>query len=184
MPRLPAPMAALAALISFVPLSDASAHCFVGSRFFPATLNVDDPCVADELSLPTISVFKNEDVPSAQQLDISGEFSKRITENLGVSIESTWTRIRPPIGPTANGFQNLESTLKYQFLTDPTHELVLSAALSVEWGNTGAAQVGANHLRRRSRYRRVDVRCRSPCALPRLWRLAAVQFSLPQGKRG
>jgi len=136
-------MAALAALISFVPLSDASAHCFVGSRFFPATLNVDDPCVADELSLPTISVFKNEDVPSAQQLDISGEFSKRITENLGVSIESTWTRIRPPIGPTANGFQNLESTLKYQFLTDPTHELVLSAALSVEWGNTGAAQVGA-----------------------------------------
>ena len=44
--------------------SDALAHCFVGGRFFPATLNIDDPCVADELSLPTVSVFKNSDDPS------------------------------------------------------------------------------------------------------------------------
>ena len=58
----------------------ASAHCFVGARFMPATLNVDDPCVADELSLPTVSMFKNGDDPSARQTDISAEFSKRITE--------------------------------------------------------------------------------------------------------
>jgi hypothetical protein len=32
--------------------SDALAHCFVGARFFPATLAIDDPCVADEMSLP------------------------------------------------------------------------------------------------------------------------------------
>ena len=29
--------------------SGASAHCFVGGRFFPATLGTDDPCVADEM---------------------------------------------------------------------------------------------------------------------------------------
>ena len=28
--------------------SGAFAHCFVGGRFFPATLGIDDPCVADE----------------------------------------------------------------------------------------------------------------------------------------
>src|SRR5438477_11471492 len=61
--------------------SDALAHCFVGARFFPATLAIDDPCVADEISLPTVSIFKNGDDPSAKELDVSGEYSKRITEN-------------------------------------------------------------------------------------------------------
>jgi hypothetical protein len=135
--------AAAAALLSAMPLSEALAHCYVGSRFFPATVNVDDPCVADELSLPTVSAFKNGDVPPARQLDISGEFSKRITESFGVSVADTWTRLRPPGGPTANGFQNLETTFKYQAVTDAAHEFVLSAAVSVEWANTGARQVGA-----------------------------------------
>lgn len=134
---------AWAILIASLPLTDALAHCFVGARFLPATITVDDPCVADELSLPTVSSFKNEDVPPARQLDISGEFSKRITDAFGVSVEPTWTRIRPPGGPTANGFQNVETMAKYQFLTDAAHELVMSAALSVEWGNTGAQAVGA-----------------------------------------
>ena len=90
----------LALFITFVPVANAFAHCIVGNRFFPATLNVDDPCIADELSLPTIEVFKNGDNPSAQELDISGEFSKRITEDFGVSVGSTWTQLRPPGGPT------------------------------------------------------------------------------------
>src|ERR1700704_1922887 len=76
--------------------SAASAHCFVGGRFFPATLGVDDPCVADELSLPTVSGFKTGDDPPARQLDVSVEYSKRITESFGVSIASTWTHLRPP----------------------------------------------------------------------------------------
>src|SRR4029077_200341 len=50
---------ALAAFTVFLPISNALAHCFVGGRFMPATLIVDDPCVADELSLPTVSRFKN-----------------------------------------------------------------------------------------------------------------------------
>ena len=71
----------------------------------PATLIVDDPCVADELSLPTISRFKNGDDPTARELDISGEYSKRITDTLGVSVGSTWTHLRPPGGPNASGFR-------------------------------------------------------------------------------
>jgi len=126
--------------------SDALAHCFVGGRFFPATLNIDDPCVADELSLPTVSVFKNGDDPSAREIDISGEFSKRITENFGISIGETWTHLRPPGGPNASGFQNLETTFKYQFLRDAPHELAMSAGVEVEWGRTGAAQVGAERF--------------------------------------
>ena len=143
MPRLSVRHAALAAVIVMVSVGEASAHCFVGGRFLPATLIVDDPCVADELSLPTVAAFKNGDFPSARELDISGEYSKRITDNFGISVAETWTHLAPPGGPNASGFQNLETTFKYQFLTDATHELVLSAAVSVEWGNTGARGVGA-----------------------------------------
>src|SRR5438046_9692185 len=89
--------------------TNADAHCFVGNRFFPATLNVDDPCVADEMSLPTVSYFRNGDDPSARQLDVSGEYSKRITDTFAISVGSTWTRLRPPDGPTARGFQDRES---------------------------------------------------------------------------
>ena len=132
MPRLPAYGAALVAVVTFAPLSDASAHCWIGGRFLPATLIVDDPCVADELSLPTVAYFHNGDIPSARELDISGEFSKRITDNFGVSIGSTWTRLSPPGGPNASGFQNLETSFMYQIAIDPVHEAIFSAALDIE----------------------------------------------------
>jgi hypothetical protein len=32
----------------------AQAHCEVGNRTLAATLTFDDPCVSDELSLPTV----------------------------------------------------------------------------------------------------------------------------------
>ena len=38
-----------------------SAHGFAGSRFFPATLSTDDPFVADEFSLPTVSSIVTPD---------------------------------------------------------------------------------------------------------------------------
>lgn len=134
---------ALAAAVVAISQTGASAHCFVGGRFFPATLGIDDPCVADELSLPTVSWFKTGDDPPARQTDVSVEYSKRITDTFGVSVGSTWTHLRPSGMPSQSGFQNLETTFKYQFLTLPEREFVMSAALAVEWGNTGAAGVGA-----------------------------------------
>jgi hypothetical protein len=146
MSRFTLRMAAIAALTAFLPVSSALAHCFVGGRFMPATLNVDDPCVADELSLPTVSAFKNGDDPSARQLNISGEYSKRITDTFGISVGPTWTHLRPPGGPNASGFQNLDTMFKWQFLTLAEHELVMSVGLSVEWGGTGARGVGADRF--------------------------------------
>jgi hypothetical protein len=137
---------AFAAGMFWLGASGASAHCFVGGRFFPATLATDDPCVADEMSLPTIAIFKNGDDPSAREIDISGEVSKRITENFGISIGETWTHLSPPGGPSASGFQNLETAFQYQLLKNAPHELALLAGVVVEWGGTGAAQVGADRF--------------------------------------
>ena len=134
--------AALAAGAAVLASGSASAHCFVGGRFFPATLGIDDPCVADELSLPTVSWSKTADIPPATEWDISGEISKRITENFGVSIGQTWTQIRQPDGSVTAGFQDLETTFQYQLLKDGSHELALLAGVIVDWGNTGANNSG------------------------------------------
>jgi hypothetical protein len=133
---------ALASFIALVPGSDAFAHCFVGARFFPATLATDDPCVADEMSLPTVSWSKTADMPPASEWDISGEFSKRITENFGASIGEAWTQIRQPDGSVTAGFQNFETAFQYQLLKDGSHELALLAGVIVDWGNTGAIDSG------------------------------------------
>jgi len=133
--------------IALVPLTESGAHEIVGNRFFPATLGIDDPGVNDELSLPTVAIFKTGDDPSFKQRDISVEFSKRITEAFAVSFGATHTHLSAPGGPIgmgANGFQNLETTFKYRVFKNPEHEFVMSVGLSVEWGGTGAQSVGAD----------------------------------------
>jgi hypothetical protein len=129
-------------LATLAVMTDASAHCFVGQRFLPATIATDDPCVADEMSLPTVSYGKTADMPPATEVDISGEISKRITEDFGISVGTTWTHIGQPGNPTLAGFGNLETTFQYQLLKDGPHELALLLGLVVDWGNTGATNSG------------------------------------------
>src|SRR5690349_24465237 len=97
---------ALATALTVLPAIGALAHGFAGSRFFPATIVIDDPFVADELSLPTASNLKTSTDPSVVQTDISSELSKRITPEFGLSLGYAWTHLDqagPPHNP--NGFQ-------------------------------------------------------------------------------
>ncbi len=133
--------------IALIPISPSAAHEIVGNRVFPVTLGIDDPGVNDEISLPTVDSFKTGDDPSFKQRDISGEFSKRITEAFAVSFAPTYTHLSAPGGLTgmgASGFQNLETTFKYRVFRDAAHEFVLSAGLIIEWGGTGSKSVGAD----------------------------------------
>jgi hypothetical protein len=133
---------ALGFLVTLATSSHAAAHCFIGQRFLPATLATDDPCVADELSLPTVTYSKTADVPPATEADISGEISKRITEDFGFSIGETWSHFSQPDGPSRSGFGDLETTFQYQLLKDGPHELALLLGTIVDWGGTGATNVG------------------------------------------
>lgn len=133
----------------FMPCALALGHEIAGNRSFPATLAIDDPGVADELALPTWSTYKTGDDPSVRQHDVSGEFSKRITEDFAISFGSTWSRISAPGGPAmtgASGFQNLETTFKYRLFKSAEHEFVMSAGLNIEWGGSGAQDVGAERF--------------------------------------
>jgi hypothetical protein len=127
------------ALLSF---SSAFAHCFVGPRFFPATLAIDDPCVADEMSIPTVNWVPTPGAPPGSQLDISVEFDKRITESLGFNISDVWSQIRTPGGPVVQGLGDLETTVQYQLLKDASHETAMLLGLIVDWGGTGNTNAG------------------------------------------
>jgi hypothetical protein len=129
-------------LMTLLSFSCASAHCFVGARFFPATLATDDPCVADEMSLPTVAWFKTGDIPPGSEVDIEVDISKRITEDFGVVIGDTWSQIRQPGNPTLAGFANLDTTFQYQLMKDASHEFAMLVGLSVEWGGTGNTGAG------------------------------------------
>jgi hypothetical protein len=126
------------------PLSSAQAHCFIGDFFLPATLTIDDPCVADELSLPTLSWTKSGAGSPTTQLDLSADISKRITENFGITIGTDWSRIDSAAELPMKGFQNLETNLQYQILEDAADELAISGEVNVDWGGTGAKKLGTD----------------------------------------
>jgi hypothetical protein len=122
------------------------AHGFAGRRFFPATLATEDPFVADELSLPTI--FHQKSLasgaePASGETDFSIDMSKRITENFGIGIGTTYKVIHPDGGDTQRGFDNLEASVKYKLYQNDLHEAIVSAGIDWDIGGTGARRVGA-----------------------------------------
>jgi hypothetical protein len=122
------------------------AHGFAGKRFFPATLTTDDPFVADELSLPTISSIKTpagDDGPATRETDFSVDVSKRITENLGIGFGAAYKDLHPDGGDSLHGFDNVEANIKYKFYQDNDHETILSVGADWDIGGTGTKRVGA-----------------------------------------
>jgi hypothetical protein len=125
----------------------AGAHGLIGQRFFPATLTIDDPFVADELSLPTVSFMRfhsSDEGPGFRQWDISGELSKRLSPDLGFSLAGNYTILDPAQSNTQSGFENMEVSLKYVYFKSAEHETLLSAGVSWEVGGTGSKRIGAD----------------------------------------
>ncbi|HYC21138.1 MAG TPA: hypothetical protein VEI94_00470 [Candidatus Bathyarchaeia archaeon] len=149
MPKLSriAPLIVIAACLLVAGLaSSAAAHGVIGQRFFPATLVIDDPFVADELSLPTLEIARRkgvEDEPASLETDISAELSKRLSRRLGLSIAGTLIVQDEDHGPTIAGFDNMELSLKYVFFDSAPHEVLLSAGVEADVGGTGQKKVGA-----------------------------------------
>ena len=112
----------------------ARAHGIVGERFFPATITSDDPFVADELALPTISLGNHEE-------DYEFEYTKSIFPHLSLSFGGGYVNAHPPGDARATGWENLEITPTWQFVTDADSEFVASAAVGIEIGGSGSAAV-------------------------------------------
>jgi hypothetical protein len=122
------------------------AHGVVGERFFPATLAIDDPFVADELSFPTVSITKlhaGAGAPPTLQTDFSAELSKRLSPDLGISLGAAVALDAPRGKPTIAGFDNMAIGLKYVFLKSAPHELIVAGGVDIDVGGTGQQRVGA-----------------------------------------
>ena len=119
-------------------------HGFAGARFFPATLSTDDPFVADELSLPTVSTIRTPDDGGTRQTDISVDIAKRITPNFGIEVGETFLMLHPHGEESVSGFGNLELGAKYDFFKNDAHEAIISLGLGVEIGGTGSSSIGAD----------------------------------------
>jgi hypothetical protein len=125
----------------------AAAHGFVGQRFFPATIATDDPFVADELSLPTISSVRNnasDDAPASRQTTIGIDFAKRITQNFGIEVGTARQHFSYAGQPAVSGYDNTELGLKYQLYRNEAHESLVSAGLVWEIGGTGSKSIGSD----------------------------------------
>jgi len=93
------------------------AHGYAGARFFPATLLIEDPFVADELALPTFSWTQGGEERGAEEIEFEVEFAKRLTSRLAFSLEGAWVRESSDEG-RVYGFENLGVGAKYQIVTD------------------------------------------------------------------
>ena len=130
---------AMSAVVSPVLVLPAFAHGFAGQRFFPATILTDDPFVADEMSLPTVT----GNPPAAgglRETDIGFDLSKRITPDLGMTIGEQWERVLPEGGAVAKGWGALQTGVQYQFFVDEPRESIGLVGLNATWANTGRVQ--------------------------------------------
>jgi len=89
----------------------ASSHGFAGDRFFPATLTTDDPFAASEMSLPTISEFRQRGEPPFNEFDISTDISLLLFQNIALTAGGGCNVQRAANQRTRTGFDNVELNL-------------------------------------------------------------------------
>ena len=120
------------------------AHGIAGNRFFPGTLTMDDPAVADEAILPAYSNLKHP-AESGDVLDnsINWSFVRLLTPTLAVSVDTGWI-YRSWGALHRSGFDTTNIGIKAEAFRNNEHEALLSAGLAWGIGRSGAPGVGAN----------------------------------------
>lgn len=135
----PIPLATLAGA-NLLASNPPFAHGFAGPHMFISTVIIDDPNVADQASLPTFTFLPQpaDGGPAPDLYTLEYEIDKRITEDFGFAINGGYQWLHMPGAKTANGWENLEATLKYEVYVNPEHEFMLSLGVSREFARTGA----------------------------------------------
>jgi hypothetical protein len=131
------------AAILFFPLI-AQAHGFVGDRFFPPTIETDDPFATDELSLPEVSIVNNspsDGNPQTQVIDNGFEFDKEILPRVAIGIADDYIVQKPSGQPTVSGWGNLTLSAKWQFWEDDPHEAVMAVGVIAALGDSGSKEI-------------------------------------------
>ncbi len=127
--------------------ASASAHGFVGDRFFPPTIATDDPFAVDELMFPSVSYFKSpagNGSPAVATTDVGFEFDKEILPKFALGISGDWLNLKPDGQRAMRGFDNFTTSAKYQLWQNDPHEAIFSFGGEWEIGGSGSKKVGAD----------------------------------------
>ena len=184
--------AAIASLLVLGFSIPAAAHCIIGNRFFPATLQSGRSLrcrrivAADDRRLQEWRRTFGAGAGHLRRIfeDDHAEFRYVVRGGLDPS--------RHPGRRHHSGFDNLGTSFKYQFVGDAAGELAMSIALDVDWGGTGSSAVDAEpfttlaptlFLGKGSRLY-ADVASSSPSRSRPNWATRSRQRSVERARRG
>jgi hypothetical protein len=125
----------------------ADAHAVCGSRVYPVTLTLDDPGVADEMTLPQV-VYTREaaDGGPGPGHDVSWQFEydKRVTDTFGFAFNDDYNVNQTDHAKTETGWDDLVVTAKWAKCLSPDHDFILGFGVIREFGHTGTTHTGAD----------------------------------------
>ena len=139
---------ALACALALLP-TVAHGHGFEGDRFFPPTIQTDDPFATDEFSVGVQS-FNNppgdDGTPKTREIDVSSEFDKEIFPKFALGISGTNIHLNAQgnQAPSQDGFDNITVSAKYQLWENGPHEWILSFGGEADLGGTGSRSLGVD----------------------------------------
>ena len=116
----------------------AQAHGYAGKRYFPPTIEVDDPFAADEVHMVAGKRPARGDALSRRSTVFSIGASVEVAEGLGFGIDTAYRAPNENLEPSRNGADNIVVSVKNELLIDETDELAVSIGLGVELGGSGA----------------------------------------------
>jgi hypothetical protein len=125
----------------------AAAHAVCGSRVYPVTLTLDDPGVADEITIPQI-VYTREAADGGpgpgHDTSIQFEYDKRLTDTFGFAFNDDWNVNQTNNAKTQYGWDDLTVTAKWAKCLSPDHDFILGFGVIREFGHTGTTHIGSD----------------------------------------
>ena len=130
-------------------LSPAFAHAVCGSRVFPVTLTLDDPGVADEVTLPQVTYTRaaaDGGPGPGHDTNIAFEYDKRLTETIGFAFNDNYSVNQTNNAKTQTGWDDLVITAKWAKCVLPDSDFQLGFGVIREFGRTGTSHTGADEF--------------------------------------
>lgn len=125
----------------------ALAHAICGSRVYPVTLTLDDPGVADEITIPQIVYTRaaaDGGPGPGHDTSVQFEYDKRLTDEFGFAFNDDFDINQTNNAKTETGWDDLTVTGKWAKCLSPDHDFTLGFGIIRAFGQTGTTHTGAD----------------------------------------
>ncbi len=123
----------------------AIAHAVCGSRDYPVMLTLDDPGVADEVTIPQIVYWRSAaDGGPGHDTTVAFEYDERLTEEIGFAFNDDDNINQTNNAKAQTGWDDLTVTAKWAQCVSPDNSLQLGFGVLREFGRTGTLHIGSD----------------------------------------